>query len=133
MGNKYVNFLVFAVFLMGSGVVYQKYYRPKEIGCVAPTGNVVTLDVRSIKDQWKFSPENIIVKKGDKVMLNIFNEDDYDHGFAIEAFGVNKRLFPGAVTPVEFVACKVGIYPFYCSVACGEGHYRQTGNVIVEE
>ena len=75
MGNKYVNFLVFAVFLMGSGVVYQKYYRPKEIGCVAPTGNVVTLDVRSIKDQWKFSPENIIVKKGDKVMLNIFNED----------------------------------------------------------
>lgn len=133
MGNKYLTFAVFTAFLMISGVIYQKYYRPTEIGCVGANGTVMELNVRSLKNQWKFSPDNIFVKKGDTVKLRIFNEDSYDHGFAIESFGVNTRLFPGVETPVEFVACKTGEFPFYCSVACGEGHYRQTGKVIVTE
>ncbi len=133
MSNKYVNFLIFAVFLIVSGVIYQKFYRPPEIGAVTPSGHTVEINMRSLENQWKFEPGIVRVKKGDRVILHIYNEDTYDHGFAIEAFAVNSRLFPRRTTTIDFIASNIGEYPFYCSVACGEGHYGQTGKVIVEE
>ncbi len=67
------------------------------------------------------------------VRLHIYNEDSYDHGFAIEAFGINKRLFPRRQTDIEFIASRAGSFQFYCSVPCGEGHYEQVGTLFVEE
>ncbi len=133
MGNKYVRFLAFAVLLMLSGVVYQKYYRPKTIGCVAWNGNIVEISMRTPKNEWTFDPAEIRVKRGDQVKLDIYNEDTYDHGFAVNAFGVDARLFPERHTKLEFIACNAGEFPFFCSVACGEGHLRQSGKIIVEE
>lgn len=133
MTNKYLNFLIFAVLLIGSGVVYQKFYRPQEIGAAEWNGHVINIPMRSLANQWKFEPDVIRAKKGDKIILDIFNEDTYDHGFAIEAFGVNNRLFPQRTTHIEFIASNAGEFDFYCSVACGEGHYSQTGKIIVEE
>jgi len=75
----------------------------------------------------------IEVKVGDTVKLKIFNEDSYDHGFALDVFAVNEQLFPERETEIQFVASKVGAYSFYCSVPCGEGHYHMIGTFIVKE
>lgn len=131
MGNKYVVFLLFVAVLIAGGIVYQNYFRSKDVGPAAWNGTTVRVHMRSLKDQWKFEPDILNVKRGDKVIVEIYNEDSYDHGFAIESFGVNNRLFPTSTTTLEFIAANVGDFPFYCSVACGEGHARQTGKVIV--
>lgn len=130
--NKFSQILIFGLFLVITGVIYQNFYRPDETGPIKATGNVVEINMRVLENQWKFEPNNISVSPGDKVILHIYNEDTYDHGFALEAVGVNKRLFPKRETTVEFVASKVGAFGFYCSVPCGAGHYDQTGILIVE-
>ncbi len=130
--NKFSQILIFGLFLVITGVIYQNFYRPEEIGPIEPSGNVLEINMRVLQNQWTFEPNNIQVRPGDKVILRIFNEDTYDHGFAMEAFGVNRRLFPKRETVVEFVASKLGTFGFYCSVPCGEGHYDQTGVLIVE-
>ena len=131
--NKFVQLLIFAVFLIASGVVYQNYYRPLGIGAIKASGIVVEIEMRAKENQWVWEPAEIKVKAGDLVRLKIFNEDSYDHGFAIEAFGVNKRLFPRRETVVEFVASRTGDFAFYCSVPCGQGHYEQIGALFVGE
>jgi cytochrome c oxidase subunit II len=131
--NKYLSIAIFAVFLFGSGFVYQEFYRPAQVGGIAPSGNIVEVDMRVLRDQWTFEPGILRVDPGDKVVLNIFNEDSYDHGFAIDVFGVNRRLFPQRETVVEFVASLRGQFSFYCSVPCGDGHYDQIGKIFVGE
>lgn len=131
--NKFISMFLFGVFLIASGVVYQKFYRPPEIAPVQASGRVLQATVRVEADSWRWDPEVLSAKVGDRVILKIFNDDTYDHGFALEAFGINKRLFPKRETVIEFVASKVGAFGFYCSVPCGEGHYRQTGQFIVTE
>lgn len=131
--NKFLKLLIFAALLVSSGIVYQKFYRPEGIGPIKATGSVVEIKIRAKENQWKWEPSNIKVKGGDLVRLHIYNEDDYDHGFAIEAFGVNKRLFPRRETVIEFVASRSGSFQFYCSVPCGEGHYEQIGTIFVED
>jgi len=130
--NKYLQILLVSFFIIGSGYVYQEFYRPQDVGGVEPTGNVVEIDMKVLKNQWKWDPSTITVTAGDKVRLNIYNEDDYDHGFAIDRFGVNRRLFPERFTRVEFNASVAGIFNFSCSVQCGQGHYEQVGTLIVE-
>jgi len=123
--------LIFAVFLFGSGWTYREFYRPKEVGGVEPTGKVVEINMRILENQWKWEPAEIKIQAGDKVRLKIYNEDDYDHGFAIDVFGVNRRLFPKSETLVEFTANLKGNFQYYCSVPCGEGHYEQIGRLFV--
>lgn len=131
--NKFLQLLIFAVFLVVSGVIYQNFYRPPGVGPVQASGNIVDIEMRAKENQWKWEPAEIHVKAGDLVKLKIFNEDNYDHGFAIEAFGINKRLFPRRETQIEFIASRAGSFGFYCSVPCGQGHYEQVGTLFVEE
>lgn len=129
--NKYLSLVLFAVVLLLSGFIYQAYYRPASVGRVESTGKVVAVNMRVIKNRWKWDPNVIKVASGTKLVLNIYNEDSYDHGFAIDVFGVNKRLFPQTTTVVEFTPSFSGKFNFYCSVPCGEGHYSQIGTLIV--
>jgi len=131
--NKYLSLFLFAALLFGSGFIYQKFYRPAEVGGVPSSGNTVEIDMRVLKDEWLFEPSEIRVNPGDRIRLNIYNEDTYDHGFAIDVFGVNRRLFPKRTTVIEFNASLRGKINFYCSVPCGDGHYDQRGAIIVGE
>ena len=131
--NKFAQLLIFAVFLIASGVVYQNYYRPPGIGPIKASGRVIEIEIRAKENRWIWEPADIRVKAGDLVKLHLFNEDTYDHGFAIEAFGINKRLFPRRQTDIEFIASRTGSFQFYCSVPCGEGHYEQIGSLFLEE
>ncbi len=131
--NKYLGLFIFTVLLLSSGFVYQQFYRPKEIGGVESTGRVVDIRMRILKNQWKWEPESVKIHPGDTVRLKIYNQDDYDHGFAIDVFGVNRRLFPRTETLVEFTASIRGKFQYYCSVPCGEGHYEQIGTLFVSD
>ncbi len=152
--NKYLGLLIFAVLLMSSGIFYQKFYRPASIGNFKSTGNEVEIHMRVVQNKWKWqvdtiqvsskgnkgpiqemapipSQASIRVQPGDKIKLYIFNEDTYDHGFAIDVLGVNRRLFPKSETVIEFTPSLAGKFNFYCSVPCGAGHYDQVGTLVV--
>jgi|SRR3989344_4232760 len=130
--NKYFQLGLFALMLLSSGFFYREFYRPEEIGVVQATGRVVQIEMRILENQWKWEPEVIKVAAGDTVRLSVFNEDNYDHGFAIDVLGINRRIFPKRKTIVEFTASNKGKFNFYCSVPCGEGHYDQVGFLIVD-
>lgn len=129
--NKFIIIAIFTAILISAGITYNIYFRAPEIAPIKPTGNIVEINITANKNVW--DPTLITVKAGDTVRVNLINEDPYDHGFAIEAFGVNKRMFAKQNTVIEFIASKKGDFPFYCSVPCGEGHFEQTGHLIVTD
>jgi len=82
--------------------------------------------------KYEFNPNTITVKKGEHVRL-IITATDHDHGFKLDAFGINQKLKKGAPTTIEFTADKTGTFPFQCSEFCGLGHGKMKGKVVVEE
>ncbi len=78
-----------------------------------------------------FKPNEIRVKKGEKVKI-ILNSMDAMHDFVIDEFNVkSEQIKGGSSTQVEFIPNKTGTFEFYCSV----GQHRQNGmkgNLIVE-
>lgn len=88
--------------------------------------------IRVVAKQWEWQPNEIRVKKDDRVVLEISNLD-VPHGFALPDFNINRMLAPGATERIEFTADKVGRFDFVCSVFCGQGHRGMRGVLIVEE
>jgi len=78
-----------------------------------------------------FKPNEIKVKKGEKVKITFTNAGGM-HDFVIDEFNVKSEMLQdGATTTVEFTPDKAGTFEFYCSV----GNHRQMGmkgNLIVE-
>jgi len=80
----------------------------------------------------KFYPQTVVVQKGDKVRIVLNNTDeDMDHGFALDAYGINQVVKAGQTITIEFVADKPGVFEFICTVPCGPGHSEMTGQLIV--
>lgn len=103
------------------------------------TGKTINVTVVAEKDEWRFTPEEIIAERGDKIIMTAVNEDEYDHGIAIDAFGVSQRMPAKGTIVVEFVVTQEGDFPYYCSVPCGEGivdgvkrtHFDMIGKIKV--
>jgi nitrosocyanin len=114
--NKYVVIGIVLVLIIGGGIMYKQFIGSSD----APieTGVVKELTVVSKKLEWRFEPESITVDQGDRIKVKVINEDNFDHGFAIDAFGISQRLPANGTIDVEFVATKSGEFPFYCSVSC---------------
>lgn len=137
--NKYYIILIVLTFLVGGGIGF-KYFAKSDIACPTEGKKINEISMRVLKNQWAFTPNPVEAERCDKVILKIFNEDIYDHGFAVDAFGINKRLTPETTTEITFVATQTGTFPFYCSVPCGEGvingiergHLDQNGKIIVK-
>ncbi len=137
--NKYIIIAILVVVTLVGGVIYKENFVP-ESSKGMETGVVREITVVSEKNQWRFIPEEIEVNQGDRVILYVENKDDYDHGLAIDAFGVSQRMLANSTTKIEFVATQPGEYPYYCSVPCGSGevdgvergHFDQTGVLKVK-
>ena len=128
------NFILLGVvgLIVVLGFGYREIFLKDQL-CQAGQGEDITIDVRSVENVWEFDPADLTLNKCDRITLNIYNEDDYDHGFAIDVFGVNQRLNPMTTTVITFTASKTGQFVSYCSVPCGDGHFRHTGTVTVVE
>lgn len=118
--NKYFILIIIAILLIGGGVLYRVFLLP-QTSVPVNTGKVREITIVSQKDHWSFDPEIIEVDRGDRVKLTVVNEDSYDHGIAIDAFGISQRMPAKGTIHIEFVATQEGDFPFYCSVPCGEG------------
>lgn len=81
---------------------------------------------------FSFTPDEIRVKKGDKVKVNFTNAGGWPHDFVADAFNARTtQVSAGGSSSVEFVADKTGTFEYYCSV----GQHRQNGmkgKLIVE-
>lgn len=134
--NKYIIILGVLALLVVSGIVYRVFFTDARS---AVTGNVREFTVTAQKNRWNWNPETFSVTQGDLIKLTVVNEDDYDHGFSIDQFGVAQRLPARGTIHIEFIANTVGEWPYYCSVACGSGivdgkergHFDQIGKMNV--
>ena len=114
--NKFVILGIILVVIIVGGILYKQF-----IGSSDPpieTGVVKEFTIVSKKLEWHYEPESIEVEQGDRIKVTVINEDNFDHGFAIDAFGISQRLPANGTIYVEFVATKSGEFPFYCSVSC---------------
>src|SRR3989338_3560832 len=105
--SKITKLIAFTAFLFVSGWIYVKYYQPEALKPVQPSGRVAEIDMISSKGAWAFvatairfkngdelleeysteagtMPQEIRLKVGDRVKINVFNEDSFDHGLALE-------------------------------------------------
>lgn len=82
--------------------------------------------------QFGFSPDPVVVKKGDIVMLEI-TSSDVPHGVYIKEYGINIPVKKGEIRKIEFLADKEGSFDIVCSVFCGSGHSKMKGRLVVEK
>ena len=118
--NKYFILIIIGVVILAGGAYYRLKLLPQSSVPVT-TGKVREVTITAIKDEWRFDPELVEVDRGDKVVMTVVNKDSYDHGIAIDKFGVSQRMPPNSTIKIDFVATQEGNYPFYCSVPCGDG------------
>ena len=136
--NKYFILVIVGIIILAGGIGYRVFLLPQSSVPVT-TGKVREITIRSQKDKWNFNPDMLEVDRGDLLKLTIINEDNYDHGIAIDAFGVSQRMPALSTIKVEFVVTQEGDFPFYCSVPCGEGtadgkkrgHFDMVGKIHV--
>jgi len=138
--NKYFWLIILGVLIISGGIIYRVFFLAEEKVPVV-SGKVKEFTVLAKKDTWSFVPENIEMERGDKIIMTVVNEDSYDHGIAIDAFGVSQRMPANSTIKIEFVATQAGDFPFYCSVPCGEGivdgkkrgHFDMVGKIKVRD
>lgn len=136
--NKYVLVGIILVAIIGVGIGYRVFLLP-QTSVPVTTGKVREITITSQKNKWNFNPEIIEAERGDKIILTVINEDNYDHGISIDAFGVSQRMPADGTIKIEFVVTQEGDFPFYCSVPCGEGevdgkkrgHFDMVGKIHV--
>ena len=119
--NKYLVLILVIAVIFGIGIGYKVAFQ-KSSNSVASSGVTKKFTVTAVKDEWKFEPSDISVNPGDVVELTVVNEDAYDHGIAIDSYGISQRMPANSTINITFTATKPGDFPMYCSVPCGEGH-----------
>lgn len=137
--NKYFILIFIGVLIIAVGILYRVFLLPQKFVPVT-TGKIREITIIAKKDRWAFDPEIIEAERGDKIIATIINEDNYDHGIAIDAFGVSQRMPANSTIKAEFVVTQEGDFPFYCSVPCGEGevngkkrgHFDMVGKIHVK-
>ena len=87
-----------------------------------------TRQVTIIAKKWIFSPDKIIIKKGEPIMLTI-KPEDLDFEFAVADLGITKKI-PGLTTNIEFTPQKSGTFTFLCNNC--EDWRGMKGTLIVE-
>lgn len=136
--NKYFIIIGIIILILVGGIGYRTFLLP-ESSKPEVSGEVREITVVANKNHWAFNPDVIEANRGDKISLTLINEDDYDHGFAIDAFGIAQRMPARQTITVEFIVTQEGQFPFYCSVPCGEGivdgekrtHFDMLGKIQV--
>jgi len=89
-----------------------------------------TEKVISVKaKKFEFVPSEIILKKGEPVVLEMTSEDT-THGFNLPDFGVRAEVKPGTVRRVSITPDKTGRFGFACDVFCGSGHEEMSGTIV---
>lgn len=129
-----VLIVVGAVWLSTSQRQKQQTTQPAQTQ-VAPTESSATQEAETGEQakeisvegsEFKFTPNTLSVKKGEKVKLAFKNAGSFPHNVTVNELNVSTNTIGGGETDsVEFTADKTGTFEMYCSV----GNHRQRGMV----
>jgi len=133
--NKYFILLGVLILLILGGLLFRGFNASEQI----ETGVVRELTIVASSLRWEFNPDYIEADQGDRLKITLVNEDAFDHGFGLDAYGISQRMPANSTIVVDFVVTRAGDFPFYCSVSCGEGvvdgtprgHFDQVGKLHV--
>jgi heme/copper-type cytochrome/quinol oxidase subunit 2 len=143
---SYVALALSVVALAVSIVIYAGRRQPGGAGAPdqpAPTTVSLSMVVATFQGQGVFAhrwyPTMMVVREGDTVDLAIANPDEYAHQFEMPAFNIKtKVLNTGDSERVKFVADKVGVFEYHCSLPynpalrhCTPDHDEMRGYLIV--
>lgn len=78
-----------------------------------------------------FTPNEIVLKKGEPVVLEI-SSLDFVHGFSIPDMKIRADLPPGQITRMHLHPQAAGVFDFLCDNFCGSGHEEMNGRLIVK-
>lgn len=79
-----------------------------------------TVHYSVVISNYTYTPTQIDVKLGDRVVLSVTNQDSVTHGISLPTFGVQEFVGPGQTQTVEFVADQLGAPETFCSSDHGE-------------
>jgi cytochrome c oxidase subunit 2 len=82
--------------------------------------------------RFEYSPQDIALKKGVPVVLQLTTEDR-SHGFYVPSMNLQAVITPGKVTELKVTPQKAGKFDFFCDIFCGSGHEGMNGKITVEE
>src|SRR5438552_18115015 len=99
---------------------------------IAQSNTQQPVEIRITAKQFEFDPRTITVQKGKPVRL-VITSVDVDHGFKLEAFGINQKVAAKKTINLEFTPDQIGKFEFRCSIVCGSGHEDMLGELVVEE
>ena len=82
--------------------------------------------------RFEFSPNEITLKKGETVKLQLKSED-VTHGFFLRPLGIDTDIPAGQTAEVTVTPQEVGRYRAICDHFCGAGHGGMKMTIVVEE
>jgi cytochrome c oxidase subunit 2 len=88
--------------------------------------------IRISASTFEFTPDEITVKKGIPVILELTSRDRH-HGFKLPAFNLRADIQPGVTETLRFIPNTAGTFTFFCDVFCGAGHEEMSGILKVVE
>ena len=133
MGLKFLAVLVLILGIFSGCSHAEPCDNTPDIASYELSGEVVD-GVRVVRVEaykFGFSPENIVVKNGEKVKM-ILNTRDVAHGIFAKGLGIDIKVEPGVEAVAEFTTYSKGVFPFSCNVYCGSGHSKMGGLIIVK-
>jgi len=102
------------------------------LAAVSKNGSATEKVIRVKAKKFEFNPSEIVVKKGELIMLELTSED-ITHGFKLPDLGVRTEVKPGTVSHLRITPDKTGKFSFTCDVFCGSGHEDMSGIFVVTD
>jgi heme/copper-type cytochrome/quinol oxidase subunit 2 len=132
--NRMARFVRMAAALLAAviGVAGCRHTSPHATARPPLSGTVEdgTRIVRLTACRFEFRPSTIVVRRGDRVRLDIFSAD-VTHGIALREYNIRQTVDAGKTVSVQFVADRAGEFPFRCPVVCGWAWLKMRGRLIV--
>ena len=88
--------------------------------------------IKIVSRRFTFTPNNIVIRKGEAVKLEITTQDVL-MGFNAPDFQARADILPGAVVEVHLKPDKAGTFTYLCDIFCGSGHENMNGTITVVE
>lgn len=77
-------------------------------------------------NEFKFIPDTLTLKKGQKVKLILKNSGKMTHDWVVDELDLRTKVITGGTeTSIEFTPTKTGTFEYYCSI----GKHRENGMV----
>ena len=93
----------------------------------AENPRVVTITAK----RFEFSPNQITLKRGETVKLQLKTED-VTHGFFMRALAIDSDITPGETTELTLTPQTAGKFTTICDHFCGAGHGNMKMTIVVE-